>query len=117
LEYSHGPTYRCAVLSGCVGVAKLVGLDPKRLLVLRLRIGARYHPTLTSPIVDLDQSVDSWVANIEVTLEVGGSLALVGNELWNVERGQNSPQECANASVNPGSATILDNQDDLSSAS
>src|SRR5262249_326949 len=72
---------RGAVLSGYVDVANLVGLDPKRLLVLRLRIGARYHPTLTSRIVDLDQSADSWTANMEETLEVGGSLAHVGIEL------------------------------------
>jgi hypothetical protein len=54
---------------------------------------------------------------MEETLKVGGSLVLVGNELWNIERGQNSSQESAKAHVNPASATILDNQDDLSSAS
>jgi hypothetical protein len=53
---------------------------------------------------------------MEETLEVGGSLALVGNELLE-HRGQNSSQGSANASVNPASATILDNRDDLSSAS
>ena len=59
----------------------MVGLDPKRLLIPHLRFGARYHPTLTSPIVDLDQSVDSWTASMEDMLEAGSSLALVGNEL------------------------------------
>jgi hypothetical protein len=53
---------------------------------------------------------------MEKTLEVGGSLALVGNEHLEY-RGQNSSQGSANASVNPASATILDSQDDLSSAS
>ena len=71
---------RGAVLSGYVGVAKLVGLDQRK-VPIRLCIGGRYHPTLTSPIVDLDQSVGSWTANMEETLEVGSSLVLVGNEL------------------------------------
>jgi len=106
---------RGAVLSGYVGVAKLVGLDQRK-VPIRLCIGGRYHPTLTSPTVDLDQSVGSWTANMEETLEVGGSLALVGNELLE-HRGQNSSQGSANASVKPASATILDNKDDLSSAS
>jgi hypothetical protein len=59
------PLIRGAVPSGYVDVAKLVGLDPNdslftpRKVVIRLRIRGRYHPTLTSPIVDLDQSADS----------------------------------------------------------
>jgi hypothetical protein len=64
-----------------VDVAKSVGTQKG---AIRLRIRGRYHPTLTSPIVDLDQGVGSWTANMEETLEVGGSLALVGNELWNI---------------------------------
>ena len=70
-----------AILIGYVDVAKSVGTQKG---AIRLRIRGRYHPTLTSPIVDLDQSVGSWTANMEETLEVGGSLALVGNELWNI---------------------------------
>jgi hypothetical protein len=67
-----------------VGVAKLVGLDSKQLLVqprkvpIRWRIGGRYQSTLTSAFVDLDQSVVSWTANMEETLELGGSLGLAG---------------------------------------
>ena len=102
-----------AILIGYVDVAKSVGTQKG---AIRLRIRGRYHPTLTSPIVDLDQGVGSWTANMEERLEVGGSLALVGNELLE-HRGQNSSQGSANASVNPASATILDNKDDLSSAS
>jgi hypothetical protein len=49
-------------------------------------------------MVDLDQSVDSWTAKMKKTLEVGGSLALVGNELLE-DRAQQSSRGSANASV------------------
>jgi len=68
-----------AILIGYVDVAKSVGTQKG---AIRLRIRGRYHPTLTSPIVDLDQGVGSWTANMEETLEVGGSLALAGQRAF-----------------------------------
>ena len=99
-----------------MGVAKLVGLDQRK-VPIRLCIGGRYHPTLTSPIVDLDQSVGSWTANMEETLEVGGSLALAGQRALEHRTWAKFFARICETSVNPASATIQDNQDDLSSAS
>jgi hypothetical protein len=52
---------------------------------------------------------------MEETLEVGGSLALAGQRAFGTSWAKFFAS--ANASVNPASATILDSQDDLSSAS
>ena len=47
----------------------------------------RYHPTLPSPIVDLDQARNPFFlrvlgeANMKEALEISGSLALAGNEV------------------------------------
>jgi hypothetical protein len=54
---------------------------------------------------------------MEETLEVGSSLVLVGNELLEHRTWAKFFARITNASVNPAAATILDNQDDLSSAS
>jgi hypothetical protein len=49
---------------------------------------SRYHPTLTSPIVDLDQARQYifflrvlGATNMKEALEINGSLALAGNEV------------------------------------
>ena len=103
-----------AILIGYVDVAKSVGTQKG---AIRLRIRGRYHPTLTSPIVDLDQGVGSWTANMEETLEVGGSRALAGQRALEHRTWAKFFARICETSVDPASATILDSQDDLSSAS
>jgi hypothetical protein len=73
-----------------------------------LRIEGRYHPTLTSPIVDLDQGVVSWTANMDETLEIGGSLALGKQRALEHRTLVEFFAGISETSANPASSTILD---------